>query len=145
MSNEEDGSTAPTADGAALADTVIDADPRTSLDTKAVHPGLKPFAKGHDPRRNTAGRPPKGETLGEKYVKRLEKDADALIEAHVRRAKGDNVVAERAFTTALAYAVGLPKQTFVMQRGDDPYMALMAEIAAAGGMRELPAPTDNDA
>ncbi len=93
------------------------------------------FLPGHAPK--SPGRPPKGESFAEKYMKALDKDADALIQAHIKRGKGDGTAAERAFTLAAAYKMGLPKQTFVIHDGDSPLAALFSTLAATGA---LPAP-----
>ena len=83
------------------------------------------------------GRPRKGESFAEQYMKRLDREAEPLIDAHIRRAKGNNVVAERAFATALAYKIGVPKQTFVVETQDSPMAALLTELAQ---LQALPAP-----
>lgn len=121
----------------------LTADPQvTSLDTITDKPKRKApstaFRPGPDARRNTAGRPRKGESFAEKYVKAVTKDADAIIAAHVKRAKGDGVVASKDGALAMAYAMGRPVQPYVHVGGEDPYLDLMQEIAAAGGMRMPP-------
>ncbi len=109
----------------------------TSESSKPASLSVRGFQKGFDPRRNVRGRPPKGESFAEKYMKALDKDADALIQAHIKRGKGDGTAAERAFTLAAAYKMGLPKQTFVIHDGDSPLAALFSTLAATGA---LPAP-----
>lgn len=121
--------TEPNVTGETLDDHLAPA--TSSTDSTTVRGRFKP---GNDPRRNTAGRPKKGESFAEKYMKRLDKDADALIEAHVKRAKGENVTAERAFATALAYKVGLPKQPFTFEKVDSPLSALLQRMAERRGL-----------
>ena len=99
----------------------------------------RPFAPGNAFGR---GRPRKGESFAEKYAKRVERDADALIEAHIRRAKGGNVVAERAFALAAAYKMGRPVQPYVVENADAPALAWLQALASGQGVdgtaRELP-------
>ncbi len=98
--------------------TAADLAPTTAIvsanpDTNTVRrPRGKPFTGADDPRRNVKGRPKKGETFAEKYLARIDKDADALVEAHIKRARGTNAVAARDFELAAAYALGRPLQKF---------------------------------
>ena len=104
--------------------------------------GGRPFAPGHDVRRNTAGRPRKADTVLDLTLRELHKKrkgeptkgqqaAVAQVERMLRR----DQVGNRAFEAIVPYESGLPKQTFVMERGADPLADLFADIEAAGGMR----------
>ncbi len=99
-----------------------------SITGRVTRPGT--FASGHDTRRNTAGRPKKGESFADKYRKRLEKDADSLIEAHVRRAQGSGTVAARDFELAAAYAMGRPVQKYEYRDTDSPLLGFLMRHTA---------------
>ena len=99
-----------------------------------------PFKPGYDPRRNAHGRPKKGDTFAERYVRAVQKDSKALIRKHIERAKGDGVVASREFALAAAYVMGRPVQPYVNVGGDDPLTALVERMAAR---RQLLPPQDD--
>ena len=138
MNTEEDGSTAPYA-----YDSVSDlTETPTPAYSKPDSFAVRGFQKGHDPRRNTAGRPKKADTFAERYRRAVEKDAKSIIKAHVTAAKGSGMVASKERALVFAYAMGRPVQPYVNVGGDDPLTALFTEIAER---RQLPqTTTDND-
>lgn len=145
MSNEVNGRTALAALALTASESTIN-DPLKSdtADTKTVAKPVRgrPFAPGNNA--NPRGRPKKGESFADKYRKRLEKDADALIEAHVVRAQGKGAVAARDFELAAAYAMGRPQQKYVVETQDSPLLAFLQRHTAAlpyieGEARLLPA------
>ena len=82
------------------------------------------------PSGNPHGRPRKGQTIAERVAKADAKIARDAIKARDKRLKLTNAVGERAWSTYLAYNLGLPKQEYVISRGDDPLTELMQELAA---------------
>ncbi len=99
-------------------------------DSKPDSPTVSgPFKPGYDPRRNSHGRPKKGESFAEKYRKQVEKNAGKLVKAHIERAKGSGVVASREFALAAAYTMGRPVQPYLNVGGDDPLALLFTELA----------------
>lgn len=88
----------------------------------------RPFAPGNNA--NPRGRPRKGETFADKYIKATERDADAMIAAHVERSKGKSAVAARDFELAAAYHMGRPLQKFVGVVAESGANALDEALAA---------------
>ncbi len=109
----------------------------TSADTKTDKPWL---FKAGQPSPNPLGRPRKGETIAEKVARADAKVARKAIRARDRRLQLENAVGERAWSTYLAYNLGLPKQEYVITNGDDPLTLLFSEIAER---RQLPEHTQD--
>lgn len=115
-------------------------DDDSSTNTDAVRAKPWQFAKGYDPRRNTAGRPKKGETLlayTEKLVTKP-RNMQAVAEAKLTRLLDTGSVGNRAWSDYRDTYHGVPKQTLVLQQGEDPLAALYAEIAVLQGKDEKP-------
>ena len=108
-------------------DTETDSADIASPNTKTDRPWL---FKAGQPSANPAGRPRKGQTIAERVAKADAKVARDAIKARDKRLKLTNAVGERAWSTYLAYNLGLPKQEYVISRGDDPLTELMQELAA---------------
>ncbi len=66
---------------------------------------------------NPAGRPRKGQSAQEKLVAHVNRDADEILAGIVREARKGNT---RAFIALWDRAFGVPKQTLVVERPDDP-------------------------
>jgi hypothetical protein len=113
----------------------------TSADSiAATKPRGRGFKPGHDPRRNMAGRPRKVDTVLDLTLRELHKrrkgeptKGQQAAVAQVERMLRRDQVGNRAFEAIVPYESGLPKQTFVMERGVDPLAELYAKIAANGG------------
>jgi hypothetical protein len=89
----------------------------------------RPFSPGHDPRRNLAGGPRKGESFADKYLAATEAHADELIAAHVKRAKTISAVGARDFELAAAYHMGRPVEKHVRVNTDVAGMAWLQRLA----------------
>jgi hypothetical protein len=103
------------------------------------------FGKGYDPRRNTAGRIKKAPTVLDETVKLAHKAKERrrIARAWVdTMAEAGTAPGNRARADFSDRVYGLPKQTLVLERGADPLSELYAGIDQAGGMRQLPPPTD---
>ncbi len=82
----------------------------TQVDTK---PWLfKPGQSG-----NPAGRPRKGESAQDKLRKQTDRRADKIIDGVLSQAERGNV---RAFVSIWDRVYGVPKQSLVIERADDP-------------------------
>lgn len=107
-------------------ETVIDLRQNDAPDNSSPNPfAVRGFQKGHDPRRNAHGRPKKGASLPEKLKHRVEKDADKVIEAVMKRLTRDDAVGNRAFSDVRDTVYGLPKQTLVLEQGESPLAELL--------------------
>ena len=102
------------------------AEPDTTVQIREPKTGR--FVAGA-PSGNPLGRPRKGQTIAERVAKADAKVAREAIKARDKRLKLTNAVGERAWSTYLAYNLGLPKQEYVISRGDDPLTELMQELA----------------
>ena len=144
---EVNGDTTPTVNDNVLTATDLALQPQpqsASLDSvTAKRPRGRPFVAG-DPRSNTRGRPRKGESFAEKYRKAVERDADAIIRAHVDAAKGAGIVGSRERALTMAYAMGRPVQPYVNVGGDDPLTALSSELAQHSQLPESTQTTDDN-
>lgn len=118
----------------ALADRPADSQPSLAADTVDSSP--KPitdrpwlFRAGHDPRRNTNGRPKRGESLPEKLRTKVEKEADKIVEAVYQRLLREDAVGNRAFADVRDTLYGIPKQTLIIEQPNDPLIeTLQASI-----------------
>ena len=129
---------------ATLTDSETVSAANTSMDSTTDRPWL--FKPG-DPRINTAGRPRKGQTIAERVAKADAAVARKAIKARDKRLELTNAVGERAWTTYLAYNLGLPTQPFRLDVGESPLMDFLMRHTTAGHVVEgehriLPPTTD---
>lgn len=95
-------------------------------------------------RANPKGRPRKGESLPEKLRAATEKHADKIVAAALERVLRADSVGNRAFADIRDTVYGVPKQTLIVQRDDDPALSLLADlleqrqIAATTGLQPEP-------
>lgn len=85
------------------------------------------FLPGQAPK--SPGRPRKGESMPEKLRKRVEKDADRVVDAVVARLLREDAVGNRAFADVRDTVYGIPKQTLVLEQGASPLAAFLARRA----------------
>ena len=120
----------------------------SSADTKTDKPWL---FKAGGPSGNPAGRPRKGQTIAERVAKADAAVARKALKARDKRLELTNAVGERAWATYLAYNLGLPKQTYVIEHDDAPALAWLEALAQGdetkplyieGTARALPAAGD---
>ena len=96
---------------------------------------------------NPHGRPRKGQTIAERVAKADAAVARKAIKARDKRLELTNAVGERAWTTYLAYNLGLPTQPFRLDVGESPLMDFLMRHTTAGHVVEgehriLPPTTD---
>ena len=77
---------------------------------------------------NPNGRPLKGMTLAERVAAADAKVARKALRARDQRLVREDMVGEKAWTTYLAYNLGLPKQPFVHTFEVDPLMGLLPRL-----------------
>ena len=101
----------------------------TSADTKTDKPWL--FRKGQ-PSANPNGRPRKGETLADKLARSDAKVARKAIAARDKRLQQLNMTGERAWSTYLAYNIGIPaqKHLIVTASADAAIDTLLARLTS---------------
>ena len=88
----------------------------------------RPFVKGDPNIPKSPGRPRKGETLAEKVARKDAAVASKALKARDKRLVREDMVGEKAWTTYLAYNLGLPKQPFVHTFEVDPLMGLLPKL-----------------
>src|SRR3990167_2493587 len=82
-------------------------------------PGLAP---------KSPGRPRKGESVLEQTHKVVESKAKRAAQAKLKRMFRDDAVGNRAWADYRDTFYGVPKQTLVVQQGDDPLAALLPSL-----------------
>lgn len=112
----------------APSDTTITVQPAdASANTNTVTRKPWQFQPGNNA--NPHGRPRKGQTIADRVAKADAAIARKAIKARDKRLELTNAVGERAWTTYLAYNLGLPKQTYVIEQGDAAGMGWLQQLA----------------
>ncbi len=118
-------------------DTLI-VEPETTGTRRVIGRPFEPGQSG-----NPAGRPRKGESAQDKLRKQTDRRADKIIDGVLSQAERGNV---RAFVSIWDRVYGVPKQSLVIERADDPltqWLMGMASpdraIAAIEAVNDLPA------
>lgn len=88
------------------------------------------FVKGHDPRRNLAGRIKKKPTVLDETQKLAERKRKQLAAAHVNRMLKEDATGNRAWADYRDTFHGVPKQTLVLEQGDAPADQLYTDLQA---------------
>ena len=89
------------------------------------------FLPGKAPK--SPGRPRKGRSIIESTQELAERRWRNVAKAAVARLERDDAVGNRAWSDYRDTYHGLPKQTLVLERGDDPYLDMMQQLAAIAG------------
>ncbi len=128
-------------------DTESEATPESHDSQGLAEPDNRPahWFRAGDPRASEAGklggRPRKGQSAQEKLVAHVNRDADEILAGIVREARKGNT---RAFIALWDRAFGVPKQTLVVERPDDPltrWIQGMSGIDVVNDVPLLPPPT----
>lgn len=118
-----------------VAESVADPEANPQETDGIREPATGRFLPGNNA--NPLGRPRKGQTIAERVKVADDKVAKKAIKARDKRLQLTNMVGERAWSTYLAYNLGLPKQTFVMEQGEDKVAGFLASVIQ-GDYRVLP-------
>ena len=74
------------------------------------------------------GRPRRGQSVPEKLKAKVERHGDAVVKAAYERLLRTDSVGNRAFADMRDTVYGVPKQTLVLQQGDDPLALLLPRL-----------------
>jgi hypothetical protein len=109
----------------------------SNADSAAVDSKPWQFKRGNDPRRNTAGRPRKRDSLLEVTRKKVESAASKVADAKLKRLLRDDSVGNRAWAEYRDTYYGMPKQTLVLEQGESPMLALLERFNAIDQARTV--------